>query len=183
MAQRKTTRLDEPSAQAIAQRARRAKELTTISDLADQNLNPTDGWRTILPEHLEAIKTRLIGGDTLSNVCRAMGINEQSATRYFHENKEALVEFLDWKSFGSHRLWDRLIDMIDNKDMTSKDKDFAYKVINSYTGKINRTVYGDNMNLHQTGNITIVAPKWIQGAPISEQVIDTDFTEDPDSEE
>lgn len=183
MAQRKTTQLEGPSALAIAQRARRAKELSTISELADQNLNPTDEWRTILPEHIEAIKTRLIGGDTLPNACRGLDLDQASVTRYFHENKEALVEFLDWKSFGSHRMWDRLIDMIDDKDMTSTDKMFAFKVINAYTAKINRPVYGDSVNLHQTGNITIAAPQWMFGAPISEQVIDTDFTEDPDTEE
>ncbi|UYY77509.1 hypothetical protein [Sphingomonas sp. R1] len=147
MAQRKTQQLEGQSAASIAQKARRSKELATISEIADQNLNPTDGWKTILPEHIEAIKTRLIGGDTLSNACRGMGINEQSVTRYFHENKEALREFLDWKSFGSHIMWDRLIDMINNLEMSPSDKMFAFKVINAYTTKINREVYGEKVQM------------------------------------
>lgn len=176
MAQRKQKQLEGPSAQAIAQRARRAKELSTISEIADQNLNPTDGWRTILPEHIEAIKTRLLGGDTLSNACRGLGINEASVTRYFHENKDELKDFLDWKAHGTHRMWDRLIDMIDDKEMSAGDKMFAYKVINSYTGKINRPVYGESVQVDQ--NVTVsapVMPDWFFGS-----VVDGKLTDDSD---
>lgn len=171
MAQRKQKQLEGPSAQAIAQRARRAKELATISEIADQNLNPTDGWRTILPEHIEAIKTRLLGGDTLSNACRGLGINEQSVTRYFHENKEALGEFLDWKAHGTHRMWDRLIDMIEDNSMSAGDKMFAFKVINAYTGKINRPVYGDQIKVDQTvTHTTPVMPDWFFGSVVDGQL-------------
>jgi hypothetical protein len=147
-----------------------------VSLLADQNLNPTDGWKTILPEHIEAIKTRLIGGDTLSNVCSGLGINEASVTRYFHENDEALADFLKWKAHGTHKMWDRLIDMIDRKDMSPTDKMFAYKVINSYTGKINRDVYGDQVKVDQTVTVTTpVMPDWFFG-----NVVDGQLTDDSD---
>lgn len=181
MAQRKTPRLDGPSAASVAQKARRARELSTISDLADKNLTPSDGWKTIRPEHIEAIKTRLIGGDTLSNVCRGLGINEASVTRYFHENKEALTEFLDWKAMGTHLLWDRLFDMIYDTNMSSTDKMFAFKVTNAYTGKINRPVYGENVQHDHAVAVNVSMPSWTYGATAS--VVDTSFEDvDPDAD-
>ncbi len=179
MAQKKTPRLEGSSARSVAQKARRAKELSTISELADQNLTPSDGWRTIHPEHIEAIKTRVIGGDTLPNVCRALGINEQSVTRYLHENKEALTEYLDWKSFGTHAMWDRLIDMIPDKTMSPTDKMFAYKVINSYTGKINREVYADGFRVDSNVAVSVSMPQWGLGGP----VIEGSIIEDPEQDD
>lgn len=176
MGNKKTKQLDGESAYKVAALARHSKGLAKVKELADQNLNPTDGWKTILPEHIEAIKTRLLGGDTLSNACKGLGINEASVTRYFHENKEALTDFLDWKAHGAHRMWDRLIDMIDNKDMSAGDKTFAYKVINSYTSKINRPVYGESVQVDQTITHTNpVIPDWFFGS-----VVDGKLTDDSD---
>lgn len=180
MAQRKQKQLEGQSAASVAQKARRSKELKTISEMADANLNPADEWRAILPEHIEAIKTRIIGGDTLPNICRGLGINQASFTRHAHENPELLKEYLDWKSFGTHALWDRLFGMIDNTEMNSSDKMFAFKVINAYTGKINREVYGEHVKVDQTVTVQPVSmPGWSFG-----QVIDVTPTEvDPDDDE
>jgi len=147
--------------------------------MADKNLLPEDGWRTIHPEHIEAIKTRIIGGDTLPNICRALGINEASFTRHAHENPELLKEYLDWKSFGTHALWDRLFGMIDNTEMNSADKMFAFKVINAYTGKINRDVYGEHQKVDHNVTVQPVSmPDWSFG-----QVIDVKPIEDnPDAD-
>lgn len=179
MAQKKQKPLEGENARSIAQKARRARELSAISEIADQNLNPTDAWRAILPEHIEAIKTRLIGGDTLSNVCRAMGIDEASATRHFHENEEELVRFLGWKAFGTHRMWERLIDMIDDKEMSGSDKMFAFKVINAYTGKINPEVYGEHVKHDMNVTVQPVAmPDWSFGQVIDAKPIEGDPDED-----
>lgn len=175
MGNRKTKQLEGESAYRVAALARHSKGLAKVKELADQNLNPTDGWRTILPEHIEAIKTRLIGGDTLSNACRGLGINEASVTRYFHENKEALKDFLDWKTHGTHRMWDRLIDMIEDKEMTAGDKMFAFKVINAYTSKINRPVYGESVQVDQNVTVTApVMPDWFFGSIVDGQLSDKD---------
>lgn len=181
MAQRKQKRLEGESARAIAQKARRAKELSTISEIVDRNLTPEDEWRTIHPEHIEAIKTRLLGGDTLSNVCKGLGINHQSVTRYFHENKEELAEFLDWKAFGTHLMWDRLFEMIDDKEMSGQDKLFAFKVINAYSSKMNREVYGEHIKVDQNVTVQPVSmPDWSFGQVIDAKPLDTD---DPDEDE
>jgi len=179
MAQRKQKQLEGISAASVAQKARRAKELAAISEMADANLNPADKWRTVRPEHIEAIKTRIIGGDTLSNICRALGINEASFTRHAHENPELLKEYLDWKAFGTHAMWDRLFGMIDNTEMSGQDKLFAFKVINAYTGKINRDVYGEHAKVdHNVTVQPVQMPDWVYG-----QVIDVPPEGDPDESE
>lgn len=147
MAQRKQKQLEGSSAQAIAQRARRASELALISDIADQNLLPTDSWRTILPEHIEAIKTRLLGGDTLNNICRKLGINRASAVRFFHENNEMLEQYLAWKAFGTHALYENLLDLPFDDTMSDNDKMLYYKVVSNYAPKINRKDYGDKVQV------------------------------------
>lgn len=173
MSQRKTKQLEGDSALRISRLARHKESLAKISEIAEANLNPLDGWRTVLPEHIEAIKTRLLGGDTLGNVCKGLGINEQSVTRYFHENKEARAEFLDWKAYGTHRMWDRLIEMIDDKTVSASDKEFAYKVINSYTTKINRQDYGNQPIVDQSVTInTPVMPDWFFGSVVDGQLGD-----------
>jgi hypothetical protein len=182
MAQKKTKQLEGQNARSVAQKARRARELSKISELADANLTPADEWRSIRPEHIEAIKTRIIGGDTLPNICRALGINEQSFTRHAHENPELLKEYLDWKSFGTHALWDRLFGMIDDTVMSGQDKMFAFKVISAYTGKINPDIYGERSKVDHNVTVQPVAmPDWSFG-----QVIDVKPIEDktdPDDDE
>ena len=145
MAQRKTKQLSGQSAQAIAQQARRASELQTISDIADANLLPRDSWRTVLPEHIEAIKTRLLGGDTLSQVCRKLGIDRASVVRFFHENDDMLTQYLEWKAFGAHALYENLLDLPFDDSMSDADKMLYYKVVSNYAPKINRPVYGDKV--------------------------------------
>lgn len=127
--------------------ARRASELSLISDIADQNLLPTDAWRTVLPEHIEAIKTRLLGGDTLSSVCRRMGIDRASVVRFFHENDDMLRQYLDWKAFGTHALYENLLDLPFDSTMSDNDKMLYYKVVSNYAPKINRQDYGDKVQM------------------------------------
>lgn len=181
MAQRRTKQLEGDSARSVAQKARRARELSAVSRMADENLTPADEWRTILPEHIEAIKTRIIGGDTLPNICKGLGINAQSFTRHIHGNPELLKEYLDWKSFGSHAMWDRLIGMIDDQAMSAGDKMFAFKVINSYAAKVNRDMYGDHVKVDGTIGIQhVTMPDWSYGQSVEGQIISRD--EDPDKE-
>lgn len=173
MAQKKMKQLDEPSKASIAQKARRAAELKAISEIADQNLAITDEWRSLLPEHLEAIKVRLVAGDTLGNICRALGLDRGHVCSYVYHNPEFAREYLAFKEFGAHAMWDRLLEMIDDKDMSAGDKMFAYKVINSYTSKINRPVYGESVQVDQNVNITApVMPDWFFGNVVDGQLSD-----------
>lgn len=147
MAQRKQKQLTGESANAIAQRARRDSELALIAEIADKNLIPTDEWRTILPEHIEAIKTRLLGGDTLRRTCRKLGLDPACVTRHMHENPELLAQYLDWKAFGTHALYENLLDLPFDNTMTDADKMLYYKVVSNYAPKINRPVYGDKVQM------------------------------------
>lgn len=160
MAQRKQQQLEGENKRSIAQKARRARELSAISELADQNLATTDEWRVLLPEHLAAIKFRLLGGDTLGNICRELGIERGVVCNYIYEHPEYAREVLDFKAFGAHSLYERLLEMIDDKEMSASDKLFAYKVISNYAPKINRETYGDKVQVEHT----VPDPFIIEGA-------------------
>lgn len=147
MAQRKQKQLEGKEAARIAQKARRDSELALIADIADQNLNPTDQWRTVLPEHIEAIKTRLLGGDTLRRTCRKLGINPESVTRHLHENPDLLKQYLDWKAFGTHALYENLLELPFDDSMSDADKMLYYKVVSNYAPKINRQDYGEKTQI------------------------------------
>lgn len=147
MAQRRQKQLEGESAAAIAQMARRDRELATIAQIADDNLNPRDEWRTVLPQHIEAIKTRLLAGDTLGRVCKRLGINRASVVRHFHENSALLEQYLAWKAFGSHQLYENLLDLPFDPTMSDPDKMLYYKVVSNYAPKINREVYGDKVQM------------------------------------
>ena len=147
MAQRKQKQLSGNEAASIAQKARRDSELALIADIADSNLNPADGWRRILPEHIEAIKTRLLGGDTLPRTCRKLGIDAASVRRHLHENPDLLAQYLDWKAFGTHALYENLLDLPFDDTMSDNDKMLYYKVVSNYAPKVNRLTYGDKVQL------------------------------------
>jgi len=147
MGQRKTQQLNGQAAASIAQKARRANELSKISEIADANLNPADEWRTVLPEHIEAIKTRLMGGDTLGNICKGLKIDRASVLRHFHENPELMRNYLDWKACGAHALYENLLDLPFDDSMSAADKLLYYKVVSNYAPKINRPVYGEKVQV------------------------------------
>ncbi|WP_242152562.1 hypothetical protein [Sphingomonas sp. BAUL-RG-20F-R05-02] len=147
MAQNKQKQLDGDTAKSIAQIARRDRELATIAEIADSNLNPKDHWRSVLPEHIEAIKTRLLGGDTLRRTCRALGLDPASVTRNLHENPELLAQYLDWKAFGTHALYENLLELPFDPTMSDADKLLYYKVVSNYAPKMNRQVYGDKVQV------------------------------------
>lgn len=173
MAQRRQKLLDEPSANSIAQKARRAKELATISEIADANLTPSDGWRTVLPEHIEAIKTRLIGGDTLGNVCRGMGLDRANVLRHFHENPALMKEHLAWRATGAHALYDDLLELPFRTDMSAADKLLYYKIVSNYAPKINRDIYTDSPLVNQSVTINApVIPNWFLGNVVDGQLSD-----------
>ncbi len=179
MAQRKTEQLEGGNKRSVAQKARRAKELRSISELADANLAVADAWRVIRPEHLEAIKLRLVAGDTLGNICRELGIERGVVCQYVYEHPEFAQEYLAFKEFGTHAMWDRLLEMIPDTTMSSADKMFAYKVINSYTSKINRTTYADGLRVDQNVAVSVSMSQWGLGGP----VIDGNVIEDPDQDD
>jgi hypothetical protein len=173
MAQRKTPTLEGPSAASVAQRARRASELAKITEIVDANLNPTDAWRTIHPEHIEAIKTRLIGGDTLNNVCKGLGIDRASVMRHIHENKELRKEYLEWRATGAHALYDNLLDLPFDDSMSAADKLLYYKIVANYAPKVNREELGDRMRVDQTVTVTTpVMPDWFFGNVVDGQLTD-----------
>jgi hypothetical protein len=176
MAQRKTQQLDGESKRSVAQKARRARELKTISDLADENLALTDEWRTLLPEHHAAIKLRLLGGDTLRSICRSMGIEPGVVSQYIYDNPEYAAEINSYRTFGAHQMYDRLVDMIDDPSISPSDKMFAYKVISHLAPKLNRDDYGDQVRVEQSVTVTTpVMPDWFFGS-----VVDGQLTDDSD---
>jgi hypothetical protein len=174
MAQRKTSQLEGESKRSIAQKARRARELKTISDLADENLAVTEEWRVLRPEHHAAIKLRLLGGDTLRKVCRDLGIEPGVVSQYIYDNPEYASEINSYRTFGAHQMYDRLVDMIEDTSMSPQDKMFAYKVISHLAPRLNREDYGDHVKVDQTLNVTApVIPDWFLG-----NVVDGQLSED-----
>lgn len=173
MAQRKLESLQGENKRSIAQKARRARELQTISDLADDNLAITDEWRVLLPEHHAAIKLRLLGGDTLRKVCRDLGIEPGVVSQYIYDNPEYAQEINSYRTFGSHQMYDRLVDMIEDTTMSPADKMFAYKVISHLAPRLNREDYGDQMRVEQTVTVTTpVMPDWFFGNVVDGQLTD-----------
>ena len=164
MAQRKQKQLTGEEAKSIAQKARRDNELALIAEIADSNLSPTDEWRSILPEHIEAIKTRLLAGDTLGRVCKRLGINRASVVRHIHENPELLEQYLAWKAFGTHMLYENLLDLPFDETMSDADKMLYYKVVSNYAPKMNRKDYGDKVQIeHQMPQPVILDMDIIEG--------------------
>lgn len=173
MAQKKMQEISPENKRSIAQKARQAKGLSKVSEMADANLAITEEWRSLLPEHLEAIKVRLVGGDTLGNICRELKIDRGHVCNYVYNNPEFAKEYLAFKEFGTHAMWDRLIEMIDDDTMSAGDKMFAFKVINAYTSKINRPVYGESVQVDQTVTVTTpVMPDWFFGNVVDGQLSD-----------
>lgn len=173
MSQRRNPPLEGQSARTIAQLARHSTRLAKVSEIADKNLAPTDAWRTVLPEHIEAIKTRLIGGDTLTGVCRVLGLDRANVLRHFHENKELLRDFLDWKAAGAHMLYENLLELPFDDSMRDADKELYRKIVSNYAPKINRDVYADNIRVEQTVTVTTpVMPDWFFGNVVDGQLTD-----------
>lgn len=173
MAQRKITEPQGENRRSIAQKARRAKELNAISKMADENAAVTDEWRVLLPEHMVAIKVRLLNGDTLGNACRDLGIERGVVNQYVFDNPEFAREILAFKAYGAHGLYERLIEMIDDDTMSASDKMFAYKVISNYAPKINKEVYSDSIQVDQTvTHNTPVMPDWFFGNVVDGQLSD-----------
>lgn len=160
MAQRKQKQLTGPSARSIAQLARQDRDLAKVAEIADANLNPTDEWRTVLPEHIEAIKTRLLAGDTLGRVCRRLGINRASVVRHIHEHPDLLEQYLAWKAFGTHQLYENLLELPFDDSMSDADKMLYYKVVSNYAPKMNRRDYGDKVQVEHS----VVEPFIIEGS-------------------
>ena len=78
-------------------------------------------------------------------------------------------------------MWDRLFEMIDDKEMSGQDKLFAFKVINAYSSKMNREVYGEHIKVDQNVTVQPVSmPDWSFGQVIDAKPLDTD---DPDEDE
>ena len=145
--------------------------------MADANAAVTEQWRTLLPEHMVAIRVRLLNGDTLGNACRELGIERGVVNQYVFDNPEFAREILAFKAYGAHSLYERLIEMIDDKEMSASDKMFAYKVISSYAPKINKEVYSDTVKHEVSMNEPFVLDA--QHLPFSltaPQVIDGQLT-------
>ena len=174
MAQKKMVQLDGENKRSVAQKARRSRELKTISDLADANLADTEHWRILLPEHLVAIKYRTLGGDTLGNICKDLGIPRAAVCNYIFDNPEYAKEWRSFREFSSHIMYDRLIEMIDDDTMTPGDKMFAYKVISHLAPRLNPTDYSDTVKVDQSVTVTTpVMPDWFFSNVVDGQLTDS----------
>lgn len=173
MAQKKMAQLEGENKRSVAQKARRARELKTISEMADANLADTEQWRTLLPEHLVAIKYRTLGGDTLGNICRDLGIPRAAVCNYIFDNPAYAKEWRSFRAFSSHMMYDDLVEMIDNKEMSPGDKMFAYKVISHLAPRLNPEDYSETTKLDQSVTInTPVMPDWFFGSVQDGQLSD-----------
>jgi hypothetical protein len=185
MAQKKLPPLDEPSKRAVHDRAKTLEGSKALAALADRNLaeSDTNAWRRISEEHKEIICYRIRGGELLTTICRSIGLDPATI-----RNLAAMDEEFDTKlalsyAHGQHAQVEKLYEIPYDTTLSDTSKKLLSDNIKWIAGRSNRKAFGESVNVNQTGNITIAAPQWMFGAPISEQVIDTDFTEDPDTEE
>lgn len=167
------TQVEGENKRSIAQKARRARELATISEMADANLADTEKWRVLLPEHLVAIKYRTLGGDTLGNICKDLGIPRSAVCNYIFDNPKYAKEWRSFRSFAAHMMYDDLVEMINNTEMSSGDKMFAYKVISHLAPRLNPTDYTDTVRVDQSLTLNSpVMPDWFFGSVIDGQLSD-----------
>lgn len=185
MAQKKLPPLDEPTKRQIQTAAKTVAGSQAVAALADRNLaeSDTNGWRNVSQEHREIICYRIRGGELLTTVCRSIGIDPGNI-----RNLAAMDEEFDKKlaaacAQGQHAQVERLYEIPYDATLSDTSKKLLSDNIKWIASRSNRKAYGESVNVNQTGNITIAAPQWMFGAPISEEVIDTDFTEDPDTDE
>jgi len=185
MAQKRLTKLADESKRAIHCAARTAESAKALSQLADRNLaeSDTNAWRRISEEHKEIILYRIRGGHILSTACREIGVDPATI-----RNLAAIDEEFDKRlalacAHGQSAQVEKLYEIPYDDTLSDAAKKLLSDNIKWIAARSNRKAWGDNVNLHQSGTITVNAPQWMFGAPTSEQVIDTDFTEDPDTEE
>lgn len=114
-----------------------------------------------------------MGGDTLGNICRDLNIPRAAVCNYIFDNPEYAKEWRSFRAFSSHMMYDDLVEMIDNKDMSASDKMFAYKVISHLGPRLNPEDYSDTVKVDQKVSVAApIMPDWFFGNVIDGQLSD-----------
>ena len=124
MAQRKqrsaTTREKMSISHSVASEAR-GKDISTV---ARQNLliSPTESWRELTVEDKEIVVSRLYGGESVSMICKDLGIDPGHIYRACYLDDEYAQRIAIARTIGQHALVDQLWEIPFRKDMSSADK-------------------------------------------------------------
>lgn len=179
MAQKKATPLTPNEKISIALKAQHSERLSAISEEANRNLalRPTESWRTITEEHKEAILFRVYGGDTVKQVCEAMGISTGLVNMAAYLDPEGFGKKLAVaRSNGAHTQADTLLEIPLRDDLSDASKKLLMDGIKWLASRRNRKDYTDSLQVEQTVTVTTpVMPDWFFG-----NVVDGQLTDDSD---
>lgn len=158
MAQKKAPKLDTVTARSIAQKARKTSELKAIAKIADENLrvSETNHWRVLAPEHLEAIRFRVLGGDTVSNICRELGIDAGHVANHIYLNPEYAAQLNEYRKHGAHALVDKLFELPFRDDMSDNDKKLYQNAITWYASRMNREAFGEKVTVDHIQHLPVI---------------------------
>lgn len=181
MAQKKLQKLDTQSKRAVHSAAKTQEGSKALADLATQNLAETDttAWRKVSEEHKEIICYRIRGGELLSSVCRAIGIDPNVI-----RNLAALDEDFDQRlaaacAQGQHAQVERLYEIPYDDTLNDARAKLLSDNIKWIAGRSNRKAFGEHVKVDQNVTIQPVSiPDFAFG-----KIIDVKPEEDPDDEE
>lgn len=184
MAQKKLPKLDEQSKRAIQDGAKTAAGAKALAELADRNLaeSDTDAWRKISPQHKEIILYRIRGGELLTTVCKAIGLNPASVRNLAAMDEEFDKALAIAYQHSQHAQVERLYEIPLDTTLSDARAKLLSDNIKWIAARSNRKAWGDSLQVDQNVAVSVTMPTWSVGGPVQE-VIDADYTQDPDAEE
>lgn len=172
MAQRKqrsaTTREKISISQSVASEAR-GKDIAAV---ARKNLliSPTESWRDLTMEDKEIVVSRLYGGESVSMICKDLGINPGHIYRACYLDDEYAQRVATARTIGQHALVDQLWEIPFREDMSSADKHLlsdnikwaAARIAKASTSPLGN--YNERTEVHErTETVQIVLPSQFDG--------------------
>lgn len=181
MAQKKLPKLDMASKRAIQYAAKTQEGSKALADLATQNLAESDttAWRRVSEEHKEIICYRVRGGELLSSVCRAIGIDPNVIRNLAALDEDFDVRLAAACAQGQHAQVERLYEIPYDLTLSDARAKLLSDNIKWIAGRSNRKAYGEHLKVDQNVTVQPVAmPDWSFGQVIDVKPIEGDPDED-----
>lgn len=180
MAQKKLPKLDEPSKRAVHCAAKTIEGSKALAALADQMLTESDtnAWRTVSEHHKEVILYRIRGGELLTGICRAIGLDPANI-----RNLAAMDEDFDKRlalayAHGQHAHVERLHEIARDTTLSDARAKLLSDNIKWIAARSNRKAWGDSLQVDSNVAVSVSMPQWGLGGPVIEGSIIKDPEQD-----
>ncbi len=184
MAQKKLPPLDAPTKRQVQVAAKTSAGAKALAELADKMLaeSDTNAWRNVSEQHKELILYRIRGGELLSTICNAIGIDPGNV-----RNLAAMDEDFDKRlalayQHSQHAQVERLYEIPHDTTLSDARAKLLSDNIKWIAARSNRKAWGDSLQVDQTGTVTINAPQWMYGSQLPPPTIDGEII-DPDTDQ